>query len=335
MRIRVQLIAIVLAITMASGSLCAEILGRPDKNAEKQTGNTRRARREPAKRHLSVLTPVWVSNSSATPLKAEDLVAKFGTASSTVMGVRDTTTPLLLFVAIDFSDSLILSEAAKTALVQSIKQANPNTYVALLRIPEQPMVLLDPSLDRNEFAETLATLPMSGRAGFFEMVNVIAEVTDPLMRQNPVRAAILYLTDSEIHNYRQDYTNPVINAADSRDLSRRFPDALIRERVNTLTNELLRSSTPIFVVHLNYRNDTLNEAYQTGIKRLAQATGGRSVFCRSIAEIPVAIGDMVNAIQAMDIVEVAIPEGVSGSVSLTLEDSSSAIEYRSLFDIQK
>ncbi|MCZ2157303.1 MAG: hypothetical protein LC114_25970 [Bryobacterales bacterium] len=262
-------------------------------------------------------------------------MAKFGTASSTVMGIRDTTTPLLLFVAIDFSDSLILSEAAKTALVQSIKQANPNTYVALLRIPEQPMVLLDPSLDRNEFAETLATLPMSGRAGFFEMVNVIAEVTDPLMRQNPVRAAILYLTDSEIHNYRQDYTNPVINAADSRDLSRRFPDALIRERVNTLTNELLRSSTPIFVVHLNYRNDTLNEAYQTGIKRLAQATGGRSVFCRSIAEIPVAIGDMVNAIQAMDIVEVAIPEGVSGSVSLTLEDSSSAIEYRSLFDIQK
>lgn len=155
------------------------------------------------------------------------------------------------------------------------------------------------------------------------------------MRRNPVRAAVLYLTDSEIHNYRQDYTNPVINTADSRDLSRHFPDALIREKVSTLTNELLRTSVPIFVVHLNYRNDPLNEAYQTGIKRLAQATGGRSVFCRSIAEIPVAIGDMVNAIQAMDIVEVAVPDGVDGAVSLTLEYPSVPIESRSVFDIPK
>lgn len=335
MRIQLRVIGLFLAAAMAAGLLHAETPALPAQRAGKRTKDAGGARREAARGPSSVLVPAWIANGSGAPLNPKDFEAKFVATSSTVIAIRGNSTPLLLFVAIDFSDSLILTEAAKTALVQSISQANPGTYVALLRIPEQPMVLLDPSLDRDAFAETLATLPMSGRAGFFEMVDVIARVTDPLMRQNPVRAAVLYLTDSEIHNYRQDYTNPVINAADSRDLSRRFPDALIREKVSTLTNELLRTSTPVFVVHLNYRNDTLNEAYQTGIKRLAQATGGRSVFCRSIAEIPVAIGDMVNAIQAMDIVEVAVPESVTGMVSLTLESASGPVEYRGLFDIPK
>lgn len=298
-------------------------------------GDGESPRKDGKRRHPSILVPVWISGGATADTGPDAFVAKFPSIPAKVTSVRGGEVPLLLFVAIDFSEALILTEAAKTALAQAIRDTKPQVYTSLLRIPEQPMVLLDPSKDREAFADTLATLPMSGRAGFFEMVDVIAGVTDPVMRQNPVRAAVLYITDSEIHNYRQDYTNPVINSADSRDLSRRFPDALIREKVSTLTNELLRTSVPIFVVHLNYRNDTLNEAYQTGIKRLAQATGGRSVFCRSIAEIPVAIGDMVNAIQAMDIVEVAVPDGVAGVVSLTLEHPSGPIEYRSLFDISK
>jgi hypothetical protein len=294
-------------------------------------------RSKPARplRMKQVPVPVWVGNGPAEGISVDSFQAKFGASEAPIRGVRDAQSPLLLFVAIDFSADLILTESAKNALVESLQHAAPNVHAALLRIPEQPMVQLDPTTDREKFAEILRTLPMSGRAGFFEMVDVIAGVTNPILARYPVRIAVLYLTDSEIRNYRQDYTNPVINAADSRDLSRRFPDALIREKVNTLTNELLRSSVPIFVVHLNYRNDPLNEAYQTGIKRLAQATGGRSVFCRSIAEIPVAIGDIVNAIQAMGMVEVAVPDGVSGSVTLTLEHAEKPVEFRTLFDFPK
>ena len=332
-----RFLSLLLTGVLATGLLHGENNGAPAPPGGKQKSRAGEegTRGSEKRRHASVLTPLWAGNAPAAELRPDSFAAKFGTTPTTVISVRNSETPMLLFVAVDFSEALILTESAKTAITQAVRDAKPNVYTSLLRIPEQPMVLLDPSTDREAFAETLATLPMSGRAGFFEMVDVIAGVTDPVMRQNPVRAAVLYITDSEIHNYRQDYTNPVINSADSRDLSRRFPDALIREKVSTLTNELLRTSVPIFVVHLNYRNDTLNEAYQTGIKRLAQATGGRSVFCRSIAEIPVAIGDMVNAIQAMDIVEVALPDGVKGTVTLTLEHPSGPIEYRSAFDIPK
>lgn len=298
-------------------------------------GSTGRAKPARPVRIKQVPVPVWVGNGPAEGISADSLQAKFGAIEAPIRGVRDAQTPLLLFVAIDFSADLILTESAKNALVESLQEAGPRVHAALLRIPEQPMVQLDPTTDREKFAEVLRTLPMSGRAGFFEMVDVVAGVTNPILMRHPVRVAVLYLTDSEIRNYRQDYTNPVINAADSRDLSRRFPDALIREKVNTLTNELLRSSVPIFVVHLNYRNDPLNEAYQTGIKRLAEATGGRSVFCRSIAEIPVAIGDIVNAIQAMGMVEVAVPDGVSGSVTLTLQHAEKPLVFRTLFDFPR
>ncbi|MDZ7637887.1 MAG: hypothetical protein U5J83_06495 [Bryobacterales bacterium] len=330
-----RLIALLLALLLC-GILPAAIAGQnAERSGNRKARSEQRPRREQTRRTGTIHVPVWIGNGPAEDVDPASFSATLSSAKTRVVAMRNAADPLLLFVAIDFSEALFLTEAAKAALAQAIRSAAPVVYTSLLRIPEQPMVILDPSTDREAFVEALETLPMSGRAGFFEMVDVVAGVTNPVLMGNPVRAAVLYLTDSEIRNYRQDYTNPVINSADSRDLSRRFPDALIREKVSTLTNELLRTSVPVFVVHLNYRNDPLNEAYQTGIKRLAQATGGRSVFCRSIAEIPVAIGDMVNAIQAMGMAQVAVPESVSGTISLTLEHPSGPLEYRSLFDIPK
>lgn len=329
------ILILALGFVLAAGSLSAAA-----ENAETPTRAPRRAGNERKSKQMrsrpdTILVPLWLGNSDAKELNPGDFKAILSTSEAKVTGTRSTETPLLLFVAVDFSADLILTEAAKAAMVTAIQEAGPQVYLSLLRIPEQPMVIVDPTTDREKFAESLQTLPMSGRAGFFEMVDVITGVTNPVLSRNKVRAAVLYLTDSEIRNYRQDYTNPVINSADSRDLSRRFPDALIREKVSTLTNQLLRTNVPLFVVHLNYRSDPLDEAYQTGIKRLAQSTGGRSVFCRSIAEIPVAIGDMVNAIQAMGMLEVAVPDGVSGSVALSLESPLGPMEYRNLFDVQR
>ena len=52
-----------------------------------------------------------------------------------------------------------------------------------------------------------------------------------MVRKTYVRSAVLYITDSNIYNYREDYTNPVINYSDRGDLSRRFPEGLVREQV--------------------------------------------------------------------------------------------------------
>ena len=82
------------------------------------------------------------------------------------------------------------------------------------------------------------------------------------------------MTDSEVRNYREDFTNPVINSSDSRDLSRRFPEGLIRERISRVTTSLSRFQTPISIVHLRYSRDRLDEAYQNGLLQMAQLTGG-------------------------------------------------------------
>lgn len=282
-----------------------------------------------------IFVPVWRPSGNGQPWALDDFKVRADGKDSSVVGGRFENSPLLLFIAIDFSADLILTESAKDAMSTALRTARPEVMAALLRIPEQPMVIVDPTIDREEVIEAMRGLPMSGRAGLFEMLEEVAGVTSPLVRDYPVRAAVLYLTDSEISNYRDDYTNPVINPADSRDLSRRFPDVLIREKVNTLMNRLQRTTVPVFVVHLNYRSDTLNESYQTGLRRLAESTGGRGVFCRSIAEIPVAIGDIVNSIQAMGILEVEVPAALSGAFSISLESEIGPVHHRSLFQLPR
>lgn len=328
-------LALLVALAIVCGSACAEPPPAPTGTKANRGGKARREaspRRKAAPAGASrILVPVWLPSGVEQSWDAGAFQPRVGNTEGKVVGGRFPESPLLLFVAIDFSADLILTEAAKESMANALRNARPELLAGLLRIPEQPMVISDPTSDREQVIEAMKTLPMSGRAGLFEMVEVIAGITSPLVRSHPVRAAVLYLTDSEISNYREDYTNPVINRSDARDLSRRFPDALIREKVSTLTNNLQRSSVPIFIVHLNYRNDPLNEAYQTGLRRIAESTGGRGVFCRSIAEIPVAIGDMVNSIQAMGMLEVEVPATVTGSFTLTLESTLGAVQHRSQF----
>jgi hypothetical protein len=49
--------------------------------------------------------------------------------------------------------------------------------------------------------------------------------------------------------------------------------------------------TPIFIAHLNYQDDRLNQAYQSSLKSIARNTLGDAVFCRTLDEIPVAISE--------------------------------------------
>ena len=137
----------------------------------------------------------------------------------------------------------------------------------------------------DECSEQLAALVKgvdeTGKAGLLTTVESAAAIGDSLLARTNVRVAVLYVTDSNIYNYREDFTNPVINSSDSRDLSRRFPDQLIREKIQKLSDSLAASETPLFFVHLNYFSDRINEAYQRGLLQLAEETGGIGAFCRS------------------------------------------------------
>ena len=98
-----------------------------------------------------------------------------------------------------------------------------------------------------------------GKPGLFETVSPALALADSIMRKSPVRVSVLYITDSNIYNYREDYTNPVINGSDPHDLSRVFPDALIQDKISKLVGEVSSLEAPLFVVHINYRGDTLND----------------------------------------------------------------------------
>ncbi len=101
-----------------------------------------------------------------------------------------------------------------------------------------------------------------------------------------MRVAVLYITDSDIYNYREDYTNPVVNRSDSSDLSRRFPEGLIREEISRLSDNLATAKAPVFIVHLELNRQRLNDAYQNGLLQLAETTGGVGTLCRTRQEIP-------------------------------------------------
>ena len=96
-----------------------------------------------------------------------------------------------------------------------------------------------------------------------------------------MRVAVFYITDSDPENYREDFTNPVINSSDTHDLSRKFPEALVQDKISKVAAVLAERQAPLFVVHLRYRSDRLGEAYQNGLKQLAEVTGGSAIFCRS------------------------------------------------------
>ena len=119
---------------------------------------------------------------------------------------------------------------------------------------------------------------------------------------------MLYITDGSIYNYREDYTNPVINSSDPHDLSRVFPDALIRDKTSKLVGDVSALEAPLFVVHISYRGDTLNISYQNSLLTLADATGGRGQVCRSVGEIPDAVGAALARISSAWRLTLDVPE---------------------------
>jgi hypothetical protein len=204
----------------------------------------------------------------------------------------------------------------------------------LLRAQDGLEVLLDPTPDRDKFSAALLSAPMTGKAGLLDTVESVAELADAIAKKSSVRIATLYLTDSDVRNYRQDFTNPVINSSDSRDLSRRFPEGLIREKISRVMDKLARSQSPVFIVHLEYARDKLNEAYQSGLTQIATGTGGLASFCRMQAEVPGMVAAAMASVQGMYQVDVALPSGAPKAVTLTLEAGGRPISYRSRFSLR-
>ena len=194
--------------------------------------------------------------------------------------------------------------------------------------------------DLSQVKTAIESLSVTGRAGLIDSVETAAAIADSILSKSSVRVAILYITDSDVKNYREDFTNPVINSSDAGDLSRKFPEALIQEKISKLNWNLARTQAPVFIVQINYLNDRLNEAYMNGLRQLATTTGGVAILCRSNAEIPAAISGVLGAIRDHYSVTLEMPKVHARTVDVRLTITNSDglqqdVGYRSRFDLKK
>ena len=180
----------------------------------------------------SVSIPAWVEEGECG--RTPKFEATFNGKPASVISQLGPGSDQIILLVLDFTGEASLVEAAKQALAAEISKLPPNAWVGLLRDQDGLHVLADPSPNRQPLLDAIKSLASTGKPGLFETVTPALSLADSLMRKSPVRVSVLYITDSNIYNYREDYTNPVINGSDPHDLSRVFPDALIQDKISKL-----------------------------------------------------------------------------------------------------
>jgi hypothetical protein len=281
----------------------------------------------------SVSIPAWIeTNDCALAPKFE--AALNGQPADVTAQLAPSSDQVILLV-LDLTGDLSLIDPAKQAMIAEISKLPGNAWVGLLRAQNGLHVLADPSANRQPLIDAIQSLPNSGDPGLLETVHSALSLADAIVRKSPVRVSVLYVTDGSIYGYREDYTNPVINESDPHDLSRRFPEVLIQEKVSRLVEDFGSLEAPLFVVHLNDRRDRLNQAYQNGLGTLAEATGGKSVICRSVAEVPEAISRMFARISSAWRLTLAVPARIHSNIQIQLSapcrDGDPKLSWRTHF----
>ncbi len=278
----------------------------------------------------SISIPAWIEENNCTV--APRFEATLNGKPTPVSAQLGPGSDEVILVVVDLTGDLSLIAAAQQALIAEISKLPPNAWVGLLRAQDGLHVLADPAADRRPAIQGVESLSNSGEPGLLDTIQPALELADALLRKSPVRVSVLYITDGSIYSYREDYTDPVINESDPHDLSRRFPGALVEEKISKLVNNLGSLEAPLFVVHLNYRRDRLNTVYQNGLETLAEATAGKAGICRSVAEIPETIAAMFARISSAWRIILAVPPEVHNNIQIRLsapcEGGESRISWR-------
>ena len=249
-----------------------------------------------------------VRATSAEPLDPKAFKVTVEHSNAAVVRVLTPEDPQMLLIVLDLTGDLGAIEPAKAALIAEIGRLPAATYVSVMRAQDGLSVMVDPTPDREPVTNAIRDLTISGRPGLLDVLEPVGRLADGIARKAQVRVAVLHVSDSDVQLYREDFTNPVINSSDPHDLSRRFPETLIQEKMNKFEGRFLALQTPAHLVQLAYRSDRLSEAYQNGLQRLTEDVNGSAVFCRSRAEIGDAIAAAFASIRSEYGLIVAVPE---------------------------
>jgi len=278
-----------------------------------------------------VRVPVWLEGDPSREVSRADFHATIDGAESRVLGLQCPDSELILLLVLDLSSGdLTIIDPARQTLVEEIHKLPPKTYVGLLRAQDGLLVLNDPTTDREAIAGQIQLQTPTGKTGLLATVDRIGRIADSMLKKSAVRTAVLYVTDGDVRNYREDFTNPVINSSDSHDLSRRFPETLVQEKIAELDGILAAQQAPLLIVDLNQRTDRLNQAYNNGLKQLAEATGGPAFFSRSTTDIPDAIRQGLQTVQSHYSLTLSVPEHVGRRLQIRIStpENNHTLNYR-------
>ena len=237
-------------------------------------------------------------------------------AIKSFQGPRNST---ILLIVTDTVADLARVAQAQTALADTLKTLPENYWVGLLRAQDGLAVLQEPTANRAAILEKLQALQVNGKAGLLDTLEPLAQLATTMQQKAGVRLCVLYVTDSGVGNYRADLLNPVINSSDSGDLSRRFADRAVQERMSAQTQALSSYTIPFFILHLEYRGDTLNLAYQSGLEQIANNSGGTALFCRTNDEIATSLASLLDRIRAAYVVGIEAPASKRPNAKLRVE----------------
>ncbi len=268
-----------------------------------------------AKERIEVFkVPVWVRNGTGyqTDLSVGDFQVFEGRDRLKVSSFRKPDSPMLLFIAFDTVGEIAIINQARTALGEHLRRLDPQYWVGLISAQEQIVVLQDPTPDRAIVEQKIAALAQIGKAGLLESIQSVADLTTGILLHSDVRVAVIFITDSDIGNYRADYLNPPVNASDSRDLSRRFAGRALQERISRTAFALSRFQAPIFIVHIDPGKDPLNRAYQNGLKQFAETVGGQLFLSKTVGDIPAVMQEAFQWVQSFYLLGLDVPGTRSG-----------------------
>jgi hypothetical protein len=277
----------------------------------------------PAKTQLKI--PVWVENEDGSfreDAKRQQFKIFIDDHEVAIRGFQTSRSGTVILVVFDTVADLARVDEARSALQAAIADLSEQYWIGLLRAQDGLSVLQEPTADHKILNEKISAVQVSGKAGLLDTLEPVAQLATAMLQKAGVRLSVLYITDSAIGSYRADYLNPVINSSDAGDLSRRFSDRAVQERMSRTVESLARFTAPIYVLHLAHRGDTLNLTYQSGLERIATESGGIAAFCRTSDEIRPALRGIISRIRSGYVLAIDPPNTKRQSVRIRVEAQS-------------
>lgn len=236
--------------------------------------------------------PVWIQT-NGNPLRRELSANEFQINQGKLLieptSLQGPKSPTMLFVAMDAVGDVANITEARAAIIHEIHELGSQYWVGLISANDQIKVIQEPTPSRDLFSQKIEELTQIGKAGLLDTLLPVADLASSVLLKSDVRVAVIFITDSDIGNYKTDYLNAPVNASDSRDLSRRFAGRALQEKITRMSKAISKFQVPILIVHIAPGQDPLNRAYQNGLKQLAEIGGGKCLLTKSIGDIALTI----------------------------------------------